>query len=90
MKILRDTEWKPVGFSKSFEPEGGKPVFFFRHRKHRYVIALNVAKYIDVMNNIVFHLNSMISEKVSVSANIEEEQRNTFIRDLMEQLQIKD
>lgn len=69
MKVLRDTEWKPVGFDGNFSPIGGKPVFFFQHKKHGDILALNVAKYIDVVNNIVYFFDSSKKEKVCVSAN---------------------
>lgn len=69
MKILRSTEWEPVGFQEEFSFSDHQPVFFFRHRKYEDIVALNVAKYVDVMNNIVYFFNASAKEKVCVSRN---------------------
>lgn len=84
MKVLRDTEWEPVGFDENFLPSGGRPVFFFQHRKHRDILALNVAKYIDVVNNIVYFFDSSKKEKVCVSANRKKSVSQTSIHGLLQ------
>lgn len=68
MKILRDTEWKPVGFEESFSLLNG-PAFFFQHRKHGDIVATRMAKYVDVSNNIVYFFDANRRDKVCVSRN---------------------
>lgn len=83
VKILRDTDWEPVGYQGNFQPAGGKPVFFFRHRKHQDIVALNVAKYIDVVNNVVYYFNAQRKVKVSVSESAKEAVSKSNIQGLL-------
>lgn len=68
MKVLRDTDWKLLGFKQKCDVFNDKPAFLFQHRKFVDVLVLNEAKYIDVANNIVYFLNTNDKEKVRVSA----------------------
>lgn len=65
VKILRSDEWEPLVHWAYFEPMQG-PVYFFRHKRFNDIVALNVAKYIDLVANIVYFYNAEKHE-VSVS-----------------------
>lgn len=46
MKILRSSEWEPVFWVKQFPGLG--PAYVFRNKRYGDVLALKVAKYVDV------------------------------------------
>lgn len=57
MKVLRDTDWRPIAFIECFQPTGGN-VFIFRNEKWEDMAALNVAKYISTAANVVYFFNA--------------------------------
>lgn len=70
MKILRDTEYTPIGRLDWFEPMQS-PVYMFKHKKYGDVVALNEAKFIIVSANIVYYYNAY-NGIVSVSKSLKE------------------
>ena len=65
MKVLRDTDWTPVGWLPSLEPMT-EPVYLFQHKRWPEIVALNVVKFVDVAANVVYFYNASIKE-ISVS-----------------------
>lgn len=65
MKVLRSTEWEPVCFMANFEPMH-TPVFIFKHKRWQGMMALNVAKFVDVAADFIYFLDA---NQGSVSAS---------------------
>lgn len=72
MRIIRDSDWKLVGYRKK-DLITKKPVFLFQHRQYGDILVLNEAKYIMVGQNIVLFFNASQEEKISVSKRREAE-----------------
>lgn len=64
MKVLRSLEWEPVAWIDNM-PTMDTPVYLFKHRRWRDVIALKVAKYVDVTADVVYFYDA-INHEVSV------------------------
>jgi len=65
MKVLRDTDWTPVGWLPYLEPIK-EPVYLFQHKRWPEIVALNVVKFVHVAANEVYFYNAN-SKEVSVS-----------------------
>lgn len=65
MKILRNTEWEPIGWVRNFPGIEG-PAYLFRHERYGDVVALKVVKWIDVIHDIVYFYDAEHKE-ISVS-----------------------
>lgn len=65
MKILRNTEWEPVGWAETF-PGLESPAYLFKHKQYGDVVALKVAKWIDVPRDKVYFYNAL-NHTISVS-----------------------
>lgn len=65
MKVLRSTEWEPVAWMETF-PSMGTPVYVFLNKKYGDVVALKVAKYVDVPRDNVY-LYDATSRRISLS-----------------------
>lgn len=90
MKILRDTDWKLLGFKEHCDVLDNKPAFLFQHRKFFDVLVLNEAKYVDVANNIVYFLNVKDKEKVRVSAQTRKRVSELPVLDLAKLCEARD
>lgn len=58
MKIVRNTNWKLIGFEENSKYLKSPAFVFSSIQDEDVTLALKVAKYIDVDNNIVIFLNS--------------------------------
>lgn len=56
MKVLRSTEWEPSFWVPNFPGMG--PAYLFRHREFNDILALKVAKYVDVEANDTYVYNA--------------------------------
>lgn len=65
MRVLRNTEWDPIGWVDIFPGIEG-PAYLFRHKQYGDVVTLKVAKWIDVPHNKVYFYDAEHRE-VSVS-----------------------
>lgn len=72
MKILKDTDWTPVGYVEWFEPMQ-QPVFLFQHKRFGDVVVLNVAKFINVTADIVYFYDA---NRNLVSGSINKEDKS--------------
>lgn len=72
MRILRDSEWKLVGFKKTGF-NGAGPSFLFQHRLYEDVLVLNEAKLIVSGPNLVLFFDAKADKKISVSKRRESE-----------------
>lgn len=61
MRVLRNTEWEPIGWVEKFPGIGG-PAYLFRHEQYGDVVALKVVKWIDVPHNIVYFYDAEARE----------------------------
>lgn len=63
MKVLRSLEWEPVAWLERMPTMDG-PVYLFKHRRWRDVMALKVAKYVDVAADVVYFMMQLIMKSV--------------------------
>lgn len=63
MKVMRSTEWEPIAWADNVPGIEG-PAYLFCHKKYFDVVALKVAKWIDVTADVVYFYNA---EKKEVS-----------------------
>lgn len=76
MKVLRSTEWEPVAWMETF-PSMGTPVYVFLNKKYGDVVALKVAKYVDVPHDNVYLYNAQ-SRSISLSCDETEYQETSL------------
>lgn len=65
MKVIRDDEWRLIGFDTEFKTDGA---FVFEHKKFGDIMILQRVKYVIKNLNVVLFLDALAERMVSVSS----------------------
>lgn len=75
MKVIRDDEWRLIGFDNGFKAEGA---FVFEHKRFGDIMILQKVKYIIKELNIVLFFDALAEKVVSVSNQCRAKVREIF------------
>lgn len=64
MKVIRDDEWRLLGFDKGFKADGA---FVFEHKKFGDIMILQRVKFIIKELNVVLFFDALADKMISVS-----------------------